>query len=234
MAIYGYCRISTQKQSLDRQVRNIHKEFPEAIIVEETYTGTSLERPKFEKLVKKLRAGDTLVFDSVSRMARNAEDGIKQYFELFDKEIKLVFLKEPHVNTDTYKKAIQQNIDVTGNEIADIYIEATNKVMKILATEQIRLAFEQSQKEVDDMRERTKEGLLTASLNGTPLGRSKGDKLITKKSVEAKKIIVKHSKDFSGSLSDKEVMKLCGISKDTFYKYKRDLKYPKSDVASDL
>ena len=70
MAIYGYCRISTQKQSLDRQVRNIHKEFPEAIIVEETYTGTSLERPKFEKLVKKLRAGDTLVFDSVSRMAR--------------------------------------------------------------------------------------------------------------------------------------------------------------------
>mgnify|MGYP004458084953 FL=1 len=233
MAIYGYCRISTQKQSLDRQVRNIRKEFPEAIIVEETYTGTSLERPKFEKLVKKLRAGDTLVFDSVSRMARNAEDGIKQYFELFDKEIKLVFLKEPHVNTDTYKKAIQQNIDVTGNEIADIYIEATNRVMKILATEQIRLAFEQSQKEVDDMRERTKEGLLTASLNGTPLGRSKGDKLITKKSVEAKKIIVKHSKDFSGSLSDKEVMKLCGISKDTFYKYKRDLKYPKSDVASD-
>ena len=102
--IYGYCRISSKKQSIERQVRNIKNDYPEAIIIEEVFTGTkTYERRKLQNLLKKVKSGDTIVFDSVSRMSRDAEEGWKLYEELYNKGINLVFLKEPHINTDTYK-----------------------------------------------------------------------------------------------------------------------------------
>ena len=109
MNIYGYCRISTAKQSIDRQIRNIKAECPTAHIVQEAYTGTSIFRPEWLKLYRVLKAGDTGVFDSVSRMARNAEEGFDLYEDLYCKGIQLVFLKEHHIDTETYKKALSVN-----------------------------------------------------------------------------------------------------------------------------
>ena len=83
MNIYGYCRISTAKQSIDRQIRNIKAEYPTAHIVQEAYTGTSIFRPEWMKLYRVLKAGDTVVFDSVSRMSRNAEEGFALYEDLY-------------------------------------------------------------------------------------------------------------------------------------------------------
>ena len=85
MNIYGYCRISTSKQSIDRQIRNIKAEYPTAHIVQEAYTGTSIFRPEWLKLYRVLKAGDTVVFDSVSRMSRNAEEGFALYEDLYHK-----------------------------------------------------------------------------------------------------------------------------------------------------
>ena len=79
MNIYGYCRISTAKQSIDRQIRNIKAEYPTAHIVQEAYTGTSIFRPEWLKLYRVLKSGDMVVFDSVSRMSRNAEEGFTLY-----------------------------------------------------------------------------------------------------------------------------------------------------------
>ena len=101
MSIYGYCRISTAKQSIDRQIRNIKAEYPTAHIVQEAYTGTSIFRPEWLKLYRVLKAGDTVVFDSVSRMSRNAEEGFALYDDLYHKGIRLVFLKEHHIDTET-------------------------------------------------------------------------------------------------------------------------------------
>ena len=101
MKLYGYCRISTRKQNIERQVRNILEVFPDTIIIKEIYTGTKFQgRKELEKLLKIVRTGDTIVFDSVSRMSRNAEEGFQLYEELFRKGINLIFLKEPHINTD--------------------------------------------------------------------------------------------------------------------------------------
>ena len=222
--VYGYCRISTRQQSMERQIRNIKSEHEEAIIVTEVYTGTKLqERPEWNKLYKKLKTGDTVVFDSVSRMSRNAEDGFALYEELYNKGIELVFLKEPHISTSTYKKALQNNIALTGTNV-DFILEGINKYLLALAKEQIRLAFEQSEKEVQDLHQRTKEGIETARLNGKQIGQKQGAKLTTKKSIEAKKLIQKHSKDFDGTLSDADCMKLIGLARNTYYKYKRELK----------
>ena len=157
--IYGYARISTKKQSIDRQIANIKKEYSNAEIYSEAYTGTKADRPEWSKLLKVVKPGDTIVFDSVSRMSRNAEEGIKQYFELYEKGVVLVFLKEGYINTEVFESTSKQMIPATGNDIADIYIEATNKVIKLLAEKQIAKAFEQAQKEVDDLHIRTSEGM---------------------------------------------------------------------------
>ena len=72
--------------------------------------------------------------------------------------------------------------------------------------------------------QRTKEGMATARLNGKQIGQKPGAKLITKKSIEAKKQIRKYSKDFDGQLSDVECMRMIGLARNTYYKYKRELK----------
>lgn len=221
--IYSYCRISTKDQSIERQIRNAKNLYPNAIIVEEVFTGTKIyNRPKWNKLLTQVKEGDTIVFDSVSRMSRNAEEGVEQYMELFNRGIELEFIKEPHINTEVYKKAINGGIELTGTDVDDILV-GINKYMVRLAKNQIKLAFEQSEKEVMDLRQRTKEGMETARLNGKQIGLEKGTKLTTKKSIEAKEIIMKHSKDFNGTLNDPEVIKLCGISRNSYYKYKKEL-----------
>ena len=140
--VYGYARISTRKQSIERQIRNIKGIYPDAIVLKEAYTGTTTDRPEWNKLYKKIKTGDSIVFDSVSRMSRNADEGIELYMDLFNKGVTLVFLKESYIDTSVYRSTIEQTIGSTGNDIADIYIEATNKVIKLLAEKQIRKAFE--------------------------------------------------------------------------------------------
>ena len=70
----------------------------------------------------------------------------------------------------------------------------------------------------------TVSGGVFTRLNGKQIGRKKDAKITTKKSIAAKEIIRKHSRDFSGTLSDVEVMQLTGLSRNTYYKYKRELK----------
>lgn len=232
MQIYGYCRISRKSQNIERQVRNISEAFPSAYIIKEAFTGTKLAgRKELDKLLRVLKTGDSVVFDSASRMSRNAEEAIKLYEDLFQKGITLVFLKEPHINTEVYKKALENQIAInmsTGNQATDNFIqgiiEALNRYTIELAKEQIKLVFDQAQKEVDDLHQRTVEGLITARLNGKQIGQMKGSKLTTKKSLAAKDVIRKHSKDFDGTLSDTDVMKLAGISRNSYYKYKRELR----------
>ena len=220
---YGYCRISKPKQSIDRQIRNIKAVFPEAVIIQEVYTRTSLNRKEWNKLYNKVKSGDTIIFDSVSRMSGNAVDGFAAYEALYNKGVNIVFLKEPHINTDTYKAALENNIALTGNSV-DYILEGVNKYLMALAKEQICLAFEQSEKEVQDLHQRTKEGIETARLNGKQIGQKQGAKLTTKKSIAAKEIIQGYSADFDGSLEDQAVIKLAGISRNTYYKYKKQIR----------
>ena len=223
MCVYGYCRISTKQQSIERQVRNIKGLYSKAVIITEAYSGTTIDRPEWNKLYKKVKAGDTVVFDSVSRMSRSADEGFALYEELYNKGIELVFIKEPHINTATYKQALQNNVALTGTNV-DFILEGVNKYLMALAKEQIRLAFEQSEKEVEDLHQRTREGIETARLNGKQIGQKQGAKLVTKKSIKAKELIQKHSKDFDGTLSDVDCMKLIGLARNTYYKYKGEMK----------
>lgn len=227
---YGYCRISTNKQNIERQERNIKAAFPDAVIIREAYSGTKVEgRKAFENLRSKAECGDTIVFDSVSRMSRNAVEGFKIYKELYERGVELVFLKEPQINTSTYKNAQQQSVAEvnTGDDATDALINAVTQAVSLyvirLAEKQILLAFEQAEKEVADLHQRTREGIETARLAGKQIGMVQGKKLNVKKAAAAKEAIRKYSKDFDGTLNDKDAIVLVGVARNTYFKYKKEL-----------
>lgn len=230
MKVYGYCRISTNKQNIERQERNIKAAFPDAVIIREAYSGAKVEgRKAFENLRIKAECGDTIVFDSVSRMSRNAVEGFKIYKELYERGVELVFLKEPQINTSTYKNAQQQSVAEvnTGDDATDALINAVTQAVSLyvirLAEKQILLAFEQAEKEVADLHQRTREGIETARLAGKQIGMAQGKKLNVKKAAAAKEAIRKYSKDFDGTLNDKDAIVLVGVARNTYYKYKKEL-----------
>ncbi|MDO4187525.1 MAG: recombinase family protein [Lachnospiraceae bacterium] len=164
--VYGYARVSTKHQSISRQIDNLKKVDSSIIIFQEAFTGTKMDRPVWNKLMKIVKEGDTIVFDEVSRMSRDAEEGFEAYKDLYNRGISLQFIKESTLNTDNFRNASTKSIEINV---------------------------------------------------------STGSKLITKKSIEAKKKIKEYSKDFDGSLSDGDVIKLVGISRNSYYKYKGEM-----------
>ena len=228
--IYGYVRVSTPQQNPDRQIRNILRKYPDAVLFQDKYTGTKIERPAFSKLLRQIKPGDTIVFDEVSRMSRNAEEGIALYRDLYQKGITLEYLKEPQINTETYKQSLKHTLQInvaTGNQATDEFmtkiLAAINQYILALAESQIRQAFDQAQAEVDYLHKRTSEGIRAAQARGVHVGAPKGSIYHVKKAEEAKKIIKKHCRSFGGSLADKDTMILAGVSANTYYKYKKEL-----------
>lgn len=153
-------------------------------------------------------------------MSRNALDGFCLYEELYSRGIELVFLKEPHINTETYRKTLQEkqislNLN-SGDEAADklmnSLLAALNDYVMTLARKQIQLAFQLSQKEVDDLHLRTREGIETARWNGKQIGQRIGRKLNIRKKIPIQKLILKHSRTFKGSNSDSEVIAIINSS----------------------
>ena len=156
---------------------------------------------------------------------------VEIYKKLYEKGVNLVFLNEPLINTSVFDSTKNNLLNIsieTGNGAVDEYfngnVQLINKLLMALAEEQIKAAFDQSEKEVSDLHIRISEGLRESRKNGKIFGMPKGAKIKTKKQLGCIDTIKKHCVDFGGSLSDLEVIKLCGISRNSFYKYKRELK----------
>lgn len=252
--IYGYARVSTAEQNLERQAMNIKSREPKAVIVTDEFTGKTMNRPNWSKLYAKLQKNDKVIFDEVSRMSRSAEEGFKVYEELYSKGVDLVFLKEPHINTEAYRQALEGSLkvdvesgDENTDELVSSIISALNTFMMNKVKEDIKRAFEQSQAETELRSQRAKEGIAVAKINGKQIGRAKGDILQVKKQEPIKALIKKLSRDFEGHMTDKELLsclkdktikipqpKRSGkveekeisaqISRNTLYKYKKQIR----------
>lgn len=242
--IYGYVRVSTKKQSIERQIKNIKAIFPHAVILSEKISGTTLNRPEFQKLLNAVKKDDSIIFDSVSRMSRNSEEGFDIYQKLYTKGVNLIFIKEPYINTDSYKKALNGSINAIYTEndsttkLVNGILDAINSFILEKVKDDIMQAFIQSEKEVTDLQQRTREGLAVAKLNGKTLGRHKGASVPSKKEKPIKSLIRQYSKDFDGCNNDKEVLAIINskmievdgkrqqahLCRNTLYKYKRELK----------
>ena len=235
--VYAYARVSTKKQSLQRQIDNIKEYAPTAEITTEKFTGTTTNRPQWQALkAKALKAaanGDevTIIFDEVSRMSRNVSEGVAEYFELYNAGIALVFLKERHIDTATYDADLQQQaiqLTTTGDKAADKMINdilgAIKEYQTALAKRQIEIAFKQAEDEAKKIKTRVREGMAASGASAKISETRTGKTYTTAKERQAKRKIKEHSKTFGGSLNDNDCIQLCGVSLATYYKYKKEIR----------
>ena len=143
--------------------------------------------------------------------------------------MELIFLKTPHINSETYKAALNNQLEIAAlddqatNELVQGIAAAINKYILALAKQQIYLAFQSAEAEVEYLHQRVAEGVRLAQIEGKRVGTPKGSKLTTKKSIEMKQLIQEKSKYFNGTINDRDLIKITGLSPNTFYKYKREL-----------
>ena len=240
--IYGYMRVSTKHQDVGRQRVNILRVYPEAILYEETHSGGDYNGcVVLTKLLKIVQPGDTIVFDSVSRFSRDNITGPEEYRRLFKMDVNLVFLNEPYINTDNYRKALDVALPRTGTFI-DPIISGVEEALLQLAEKQVQEAFDQANKEMLDIRKRTSQALQKKIAENRILppdqqiriGTQKGDTFTTKK----KQIALERIREglekgypdevirnnIAGDLKKHLPDSKCkDISRNTYYNYKREL-----------
>ena len=148
---YGYVRVSTREQNLDRQLMAMRDfSVPEKQIIREKLSGKDFERPAYVRLLKKMKPGDTLVIKSIDRLGRNYDEILEQWRILTkEKRVSIVVLDMPLLDT-------RQGRDLTGTLIADIVLQLLSYV---------------AQTEREFIRQRQAEGIAAARARGVHLGR---------------------------------------------------------------
>ena len=235
-SIYGYARVSTEKQSLQRQITNLTKYDSNIVIYQEKYSGKHIEnRQELKKLLSIVSSGDTIVFDSVSRMSRNADEGFALYKELYQKGINLVFLNESYINTEVYTQSIKSitkanclssavTDDDSANKLIKGIMDSIQEYTLSLLEKQIKEAFAQAEKELKDISSRIKQGLRERKAKGLSNGNTKGS---TRERHNKQDRIVKIkalSKAFGGKFTDRQIVEMLRISTATLSKYKKEIK----------
>ncbi len=212
--IYGYARVSTKTQKLDRQITNLIQAGAEKLYTEK-FTGTTTDRTQWQKLLKAVKSGDTIVFDSVSRMSRTAADGVSDYFNLLDSGVKLVFLNEPHINSDVYGDSLlsAESIKADDTDLNDTVLKGIRDYMVKLAERQIKIAFEQAEKEAKDIKTRVKQGIANSSKDsGAKSGNTHAAKAIPVEKI--KHYIATHEK-----VNKSDLARYLGVSRPTAIKW---------------
>lgn len=244
--IYAYCRVSTKKQDIQRQINNIqaHYAIPPDHIIREVYSGKEMHRPEWMKLRSTLESGDTIVFDSVSRMSRNADEGIADYMALFNDGIELVFLNEPHINTAKYREAIlqaeQRKISIgvhTGDskidELLDFIQDWVNSFVLHLVSRDIRAEFEKAENEIADLSQRTSDGMKAKGASQKISEARRGKTYRTVKSLKNRIEILERSVRFGGSITDIDLSRILGISPRTVSRYSEEMMAELSVISKD-
>ncbi|MGL4803980.1 MAG: recombinase family protein [Cetobacterium sp.] len=204
--LYGYARVSTRHQNLDRQLKAL-KDFgvePRAIQVDK-YTGTTLHREGIEFLRKVLTKGDTLVVKEIDRLGRNKEETMNLILELVEKDVDIIVL-----DSAVFQMYIE-NLKKDNKSFTDKLIQAQLRgVIEIM----LLLAEEERNKIV----KRTSEGRDRAKDKGVKFGveqKIKGEQL-----EELKKDIELFNQR---QMKQVDILKKYNISKPTFKKYKEML-----------
>lgn len=123
MNTYGYVRVSTKDQNESRQMAAM-QEFGvgDSCIILDKQSGKNFDRPGYRRLVRKLKAGDTLVIKSIDRLGRNYDEILEQWRLLTkEKQIAIVVLDMPLLDT-------REGRDLTGTLVADIVLQLLSYV----------------------------------------------------------------------------------------------------------
>lgn len=148
--IFGYLRVSTKEQNEDRQMIAM-QEFGVDRVYLDKQSGKNFDRPQYQKMLRRLKKGDTLVIKSIDRLGRNYDDILIQWRIITkQKQAAIVVLDMPLLDT-------RQNRDLTGTLIADIVLQLLSYV---------------AQTEREFIHQRQKEGIAAAKAKGVHFGRT--------------------------------------------------------------
>ncbi|WP_067728859.1 recombinase family protein [Oceanobacillus damuensis] len=114
--IFGYARVSTKDQNLDRQIKELEK-FGCDRILREKQSGKNFERPVYKEMRSKMRFGDVLVVHDLSRFGRNKQEIKEEWEELVKEEIDIVVLNMPILDTRKYKE-----LEGVGQLVSDLVL----------------------------------------------------------------------------------------------------------------
>jgi len=193
MADYGYCRVSTKDQNLDRQIIAMTKAgiLPSRIICEKE-SGRDMNRPIWIRLKKRMVAGDTLTIMSIDRLGRNYDEIMKTWRDLTDKRIGIVVLDMPLLNT-------AKDMDLTGRLISDIVLQLLSYVAETERT---------------FIKKRQAEGIAAAKERGVTFGR---------KPMERPSMWETYCRRYSaGEITGRCAALKLGVSHSTFYRWNRE------------
>lgn len=190
--VYGYARVSTKEQNEDRQLIALN-EYPvlKNNIYIDKLSGKDFNRPQYQKMLRKIRQGDTLVIKSIDRLGRNYEE-ILQQWRIITKEkgVRMVVLDMPLLDTN------KSNGDLTGIFVADLVLQILSYV---------------AETERENILQRQKEGIVAAKLRGVKFGRPR--KEIPNNFYDLKK------EWENKTISSREAAKCLNISQDTFLRW---------------
>ena len=153
---YGYVRVSTKEQNIDRQLTAIlNKGIEMNKIYIDKASGKDFNRTKYKKLMKKLKEGDELYIKSIDRLGRNYDEIIKEWNTITkEKNADIVVLDFPLLDTRTKVN------DLTGKFISDLVLQILSYVAQV---------------ERENTHQRQMEGIKETKKRGVKFGRSKKD-----------------------------------------------------------
>jgi len=189
MSEYGYIRVSSTDQNEDRQILAMQKhDIPPKNIFMDKVSGKDFERMGYKQLVKKLKSGDLLYIKSIDRLGRNYEE-IQNQWRILTKEhgIDIAVIDMPLLDTRLHK-------DLMGTFIADLVLQILSFV---------------AQSERETIRKRQAEGITAAKARGVRFGRP-----VKEMPENFGELVKKWEK---GLITTKEILKLCGMCRSTFY-----------------
>ncbi|MGH1146233.1 recombinase family protein [Bacillus pseudomycoides] len=196
---FGYVRVSSKDQNEERQIQNMKNlEIEERDIFIDKESGKNMERENYQMLKRLVRTGDTIVFDSLTRLGRNMNDTLEEFRYYEKHKVNLQFIKEPYIN-----------VNYTGESTNDVIQSAIQK-----ATLTILSAF--AEKERIDIKQRQAEGIALARKQGRRLGRPPVE--ITEEFTDA------YKEWKSGSITAVGAMEKYGIKRSSFYKLAKQYK----------
>lgn len=204
---YGYARVSTRGQREDRQLAALleYGVEPGRIVVEKQ-SGKDFERPGYQKLLRTLRAGDTLVVQSLDRLGRSYAE-IQEQWRVISKEqgVAIVVLDMPLLNT-------REHTELVGQLISDLVLQLLSFV---------------AQTERESIRERQREGIDAARARGVRFGRPRAE--LPEDRFEAAVEAWRR-----GEFSAQEAARRLGVSRGTFFSRVRERERPAVQVSLQL
>lgn len=198
---FGYVRVSSKEQNEARQIDAMKAlGITDDCIYLDKLSGKNTDRPQYQALKRMVRAGDTVVFESITRLSRNMNDVKDEYRWFVDNGVLLRFIAEPMLDTKTDEQGVIERA-------------MTDIILTLLA------AF--AEKEREEINRRQREGIESAMKRGQKFGRPRRA-FDTMSAAERQAFIYEYNEWKAGNQTAVQTFTRLDIPKATFYKIVKD------------